>query len=33
MNIIDIAKNIAEGGSQMLMMGEERKLTKTGKKS
>jgi hypothetical protein len=28
MNIIDIAKNIAEGGSQMLMMGEERTLTK-----
>lgn len=28
MNIIDVAKNIAEGGSQMLMMGEERTLTK-----
>ena len=27
-NIIDVAKNIAEGGSQMLMMGEERTLTK-----
>jgi len=33
MNIIDIAKNIAEGGSQMLMMGEERKLTKTAAKN
>jgi RimK family alpha-L-glutamate ligase len=28
LNIIDVAKNIAEGGSQLLMMGEERTLTK-----